>query len=282
MELIIEVLHHTISESILMLPFLFVAFLILEALEHYSTPVMSRLLTKINKAGPLAGALFGCVPQCGFSVMATNLYAGGIASLGTLLAVYLSTSDEAVLLMLAHPGREKDILWLLSIKILIAVIAGYLTDVFLAPKIVTPKAIGNMCSDCGCHEHHGILKPAVRHTIQVFGFLLLFSGVLNLLIEAVGLDGISRCLLQGSILQPFFAALIGLIPNCASSVLLTELYLSGALSFASVIAGLCTNAGVGLVVLFRVNRNRKENMKILGFLYAIAVAAGVILSIVIA
>ena len=258
MELIIEVLHHTISESILMLPFLFVAFLILEALEHYSTPVMSRLLTKINKAGPLAGALFGCVPQCGFSVMATNLYAGGIASLGTLLAVYLSTSDEAVLLMLAHPGREKDILWLLSIKILIAVIAGYLTDVFLAPKIVTPKAIGNMCSDCGCHEHHGILKPAVRHTIQVFGFLLLFSGVLNLLIEAVGL------------------------PNCASSVLLTELYLSGALSFASVIAGLCTNAGVGLVVLFRVNRNRKENMKILGLLYAIAVAAGVILSIVIA
>ena len=282
MELIIEVLHHTISESILMLPFLFVAFLILEALEHYSTPVMRRLLTKINKAGPLAGALFGCVPQCGFSVMATNLYAGGIASLGTLLAVYLSTSDEAVLLMLAHPGREKDILWLLSIKILIAVIAGYLTDVFLAPKIVTPKAIGNMCSDCGCHEHHGILKPAVRHTIQVFGFLLLFSGVLNLLIEAVGLDGISRCLLQGSILQPFFAALIGLIPNCASSVLLTELYLSGALSFASVIAGLCTNAGVGLVVLFRVNRNRKENMKILGLLYAIAVAAGVILSIVIA
>lgn len=279
MDWLTEIILDTVLDSIRMLPFLFVAFLLLEAVEHYSTKYVNKVLTSINKAGPLAGALFGCVPQCGFSVMATNLYAGGVVSLGTLLAVYLATSDEAVLIMLGHPGREKEILWLLLVKVVIAVVVGYLVDLFLADKISAPKDMDEMCSDCGCHGHHGIFRPALNHTVRIFLFILIFSGGLNLLIEGFGLETISKYLLQGSMLQPFFAALIGFIPNCASSVLLTELYLGGTLSFASVIAGLCTNAGLGLVVLFRVNKNYKENFKILGLLYVVAVLAGMILSI---
>lgn len=279
MDFWIEIILHTVLDNIRMLPFLFVAFLLLEAVEHYSTKYVNKVLMNINKTGPLAGALLGCVPQCGFSVMATNLYAGGVVSLGTLLAVYLATSDEAILIILGHPGREREILWLLLVKVVIAVLVGYLVDLFLAKRISTQKSVGELCTDCGCHGHHGIWRPALKHTIRIFLFVLIFSGVLNLLIEGFGLETISKYLLQGSVLQPFFAALIGFIPNCASSVLLTELYLGGTLSFASVIAGLCTNAGVGLVVLFRVNKNYRENLKIMGVLYGAAVLAGIVLSI---
>lgn len=279
MEFIFDIVIDTVLDGIRMLPFLFGAFLLLEALEHYSTAFVNRTLIKINRAGPLFGAVFGCIPQCGFSVMATNLYAGGVVSLGTLLSVYLSTSDEAILIMLSNPGRGKEILSLLAVKVVIGIAAGYLVDLFLTEKISQPKEIGSLCDHCGCHDHHGILRPALRHTLQVFGFVVLFSGILNLLIRGFGLEAISRYLLQGSIFQPFFAALIGMVPNCAASVLLTELYLGGTLSFASVISGLCTNAGVGLVVLFRVNKNLRENLKILGLLYGIAVLAGCLLSI---
>lgn len=279
MEFIFDIVIDTVLDGIRMLPFLFGAFLLLEALEHYSTAFVNRTLIKINRAGPLFGAVFGCIPQCGFSVMVTNLYAGGVVSLGTLLSVYLSTSDEAILIMLSNPGRGKEILSLLAVKVVIGIAAGYLVDLFLTKKISRPKEIGSLCDHCGCHDHHGILRPALRHTLQVFGFVVLFSGILNLLIRGFGLEAISRYLLQGSIFQPFFAALIGMVPNCAASVLLTELYLGGTLSFASVISGLCTNAGVGLVVLFRVNKNLRENLKILGLLYGIAVLAGCLLSI---
>lgn len=279
MNIFTDVLMDTILDSVRMLPFLFAAFFLLEALEHYSTAFVNKTLSKLNKAGPIAGALFGCVPQCGFSVMAANLYSGGIISLGTLLAVFLSTSDEAVLILLGHPESGNAVWQLLAVKLVIALIAGYAVDFLPAGKITSPKHIEDLCDHCGCHDHHGILKPALNHTLKLFGYIFIFSGVLNLLITLTGIDTISTFLLNGSILQPFLTAVIGFIPNCAASVLLTELYLSGALSFAAVISGLCTNAGMGLIVLFKVNKNRRENLSIAGLLYLIAAAAGMILSI---
>ena len=264
MNIFLDVLQDTVSDSLHMLPFLFAAFLLIETLEHYSTTFINQTLIKINKAGPLVGAILGCIPQCGFSVMSANLYSSGVVSLGTMLAVFLATSDEAILL---------------AAKLLIAVIAGYITDLFLAKRISTPKHFGDLCDHCGCHEHHGIVLPAFKHTLKLFAYIFVFSGLLNLIIAYADLHTLSTILLSGSLLQPFLAALIGFIPNCAASVVLTELYLSGTLSFASVVAGLCTNAGVGLVVLFEVDKNRKEDLKIVGLLYFFAVAAGLILSI---
>ncbi len=265
------------ADTLRMLPFLFVAFLVIEALEHYSTEYTRKLLVKVGKAGPVVGALAGCIPQCGFSVLAANLYAGGIISPGTLLAVFLSTSDEAVLIILGNPGASGQVAVLMGAKIVIGITAGYVTDLFFGKYIFSPKEQGNLCEHCGCHEHHaGILKPALRHTAKITCYLFVFTLILSFCIEAAGIEKISEYLLRDTWFQPVITALAGLIPNCAASVMLTELYLCGAISFASVLAGLCSAAGVGIVVLCKVNRDKRENLKILGLLYCISVVAGIV------
>ena len=280
MEMLLDVIIDTCLDCLKMLPFLFVAFLMIEALEHYSSEFTAKLLAKVGKAGPIVGAIAGCVPQCGFSVMAANLYAGGIVSVGTLLSVFIATSDEAILIILGNPDYIGEVGTLLITKVVIAIVAGYIIDIFFREKISVRKENGNLCHDCGCHnDHAGIMKPAWNHTVKIFVYLLIFTGILNLCIEVLGIDRLSAILLGNTIFQQVIAAIIGLIPNCAASVILTQLYLSGAISFASVIAGLCTGAGIGLVVLFRMNHNKKENFKILGALYVIAVIAGIILEI---
>ena len=163
---------------------------------------------------------------------------------------------------------------------MIAVVAGYIIDLFLQKQIATPKECGNLCDHCGCHDHHaGLLKPALRHTIKIFLYLFVFTAILNFIIEVIGIQTLSEYLLADSIIQPVIAALIGLIPNCAASVVITQLYISGAISFASAISGLCTGAGIGLVVLFKVNRDKRENIKIVLTLYALSVIAGMVLQI---
>lgn len=279
MTLLKDILLDTTLDCLKMLPFLFAAFLVIEALEYYSGEFTARLLAGVGKAGPVVGAAAGCVPQCGFSVLASNLYAGGIISVGTLLSVFIATSDEALLIIMGNPGRGKDVVFLLLTKVIIAVIAGYVTDIILSRRIEVPKECGTLCSDCGCEEDGGILKPALHHTVKIFIYLFIFTGLLNLCIEVLGIDELSTLLLGNTVFQPVIAAVIGLIPNCAASVILTQLYLNGAISFASVIAGLCTGAGIGLVVLFKVNRQRKENMKILAVLFAVGVAAGIVLEL---
>lgn len=281
MEMIKDVILDTSFDCLKMLPFLFMAFILIEALEHYSSEFTEKLLVKVGKAGPIVGAVAGCVPQCGFSVMAANLYAGGIISVGTLLSVFIATSDEAVLIMLGNPGAIREVGSLLAAKVLIAIAAGYIVDIFLKNRISVPKASGNLCDDCGCHEEEsGVLKPAWHHTVKIFVYLFIFTGILNLCVEIFGIKRLSAFLLGDTIFQPVIAAVIGLIPNCAASVILTQLYLSGAISFASVIAGLCTGAGIGLVVLCKVNRDKRENFKIIGVLLVIAVIAGVLLEII--
>lgn len=279
MDLLSEVLLDAGMDTIKMLPFLLIAFLILETLEHYSNSFTGRLFQNFHKSGPLIGAAAGCIPQCGFSVLAANLYAGGVISVGTLLSVFLATSDEAILIMMGNPGRGKDIFLLLLTKVIIAVVAGYLIDLFLKHRITTPKASGTLCTACRCHEQEGILHPALHHTVKIGMYLFLFSAVLNLIIALFSMEQVSTFLLGNTIFQPLLAAAVGLIPNCAASLILTQLYLDGMLSFASVVAGLSTGAGVGLVVLFRENKNRTENLKILVTLYVTAVAAGMLLSL---
>lgn len=278
MDLLKDILIDTSMDCIKMLPFLFAAFLILEALEHYSGDYTNKMLSKVGAAGPLVGALFGCIPQCGFSVMAANLFAGGVLSAGTLISVFIATSDEAVLILMGNPGRGKEIFFLLAVKVAIAVIAGYIVDLLPIARRENHKHLEDLCHDCGCHEHHGIVRPALNHTVKIIIYLFLFSGALNLLTEIIGIDTLSALLLGNTIFQPLIAALIGFIPNCAASVILTQLYLDHVISFASVTAGLSTGAGVGLIVLFKMNSNKNENMKIIGILYLTAVIAGLLLS----
>ena len=240
------------------------------------------MLAKVGKAGPVVGAAAGCVPQCGFSVMAANLYAGGVISVGTLISVFIATSDEAVLIILGNPEYIGKVGVLLLTKVVIAVIAGYVTDLLFGRWIseTEKKDCGDLCRTCGCHdEKAGILLPAWRHTFRIFIYLFLFNGALNLCIEFLGIEQLSVFLLGNTIFQPVIAAVIGLIPNCAASVILTQLYLNGAISFASVISGLSTGAGVGLIVLFKMNKNKKENAKIVGVLISVAVIAGIILEL---
>ena len=277
--MLVDAVMDTTFDCLKMLPFLFAAFILIEALEHYSSDFTAKALAKVGKAGPVVGAVAGCVPQCGFSVMAANLYAGGIISVGTLLSVFIATSDEAVLIIMSNPERIREVGVLLVAKVIIAVTAGYIIDIFFRNQIATVKESGNLCKDCGCDEEDaGIWKPAWHHTIRIFIYLFIFTGILNLCIEIFGIEQLSKFLLGNTIFQPVIAAIIGLIPNCAASVILTQLYLNGAISFASVIAGLCTGAGVGLVVLFKMNRNRRENLKIVGVLFLVAVAAGMIIA----
>lgn len=278
-ELFGDICLDTLVDSVKLLPFLFFAFLFMEALEHHAGSNINKALASSGKAGPVIGALLGCVPQCGFSVFSANLYSGGVIGAGTLLAVFLSTSDEAIIIMLSNPGKKPEIIKLILVKIVIAVIFGYI--IFLLEKIkpAPKKYVEDLCKECGCEEEEGILKPALHHTVKIFSFLIVIIFVLNTGVELLGMDRISSLLLNGSAFQPLLAALIGLIPNCASSILLTQLYLEGAISFASVISGLCTGAGAGLIVLFKENKNVKENLFITFVLYLTASAAGMIIQL---
>ena len=274
MEIVIE----TCLDSIKMLPFLFFAFLLIEFLEYYSGGMSGKLLKKVGKAGPVVGAVLGCVPQCGFSVLAANLYAGGVLSAGTLIAVFAATSDEAVLILMANPGRAGEIIRLLAVKVVIAVAAGYFVDGVMQKYIVrTEKNVHIKTRKTVRSSKMEVVREAIGHTFRIFAYLFVFNLILNFAIELLGIQKLSEILLGNTVFQPIIAAIIGLIPNCAASVILTQLYLSGAISFASVVSGLCTGAGVGLIVLFKMNSDKKENFRILLTLVATASVAGMFL-----
>lgn len=287
---ILDIIIETLIDSAKMLPFLFVSYLIIEIIEHKSSDKLKKILSKSGKYGPVAGAALGLVPQCGFSVTASNLYSGRVITLGTLIAVFLSTSDEAIPVLLSHPNSTLELIKVLAVKFIIAFVFGMIIDLVIN-KFKTKEEIENsqveeahehmheVCSHCHC-EDKGVVRSTIKHTLNVFLFILIVSFVLHIVIHVIGEDSLSKVLMQGSIFQPFVAGLIGLIPNCASSVILTELYLAGSISFGAIIAGLATGAGIGLAVLFKSNHNQKENFKILGLLYALGVFSGIIIQII--
>ncbi len=278
---IFDVLTDAVIDTLKTLPFLFIAFLLIEFLEHRAQDKIRNLFTRVGTAGPAVGTVLGCIPQCGFSVMSANLYSSGIITLGTLIAVFLATSDEAIILLATAHNGGFEIFRLLITKIIIALFFGYLIY-FIEKKKHNHHHhhhSHDLCEHdhCGCEENGKILRPALIHTSKVFGFLLLFTVIIDLAVLFIGTNSFSRILLSDSVFQPLLSALIGFIPNCASSVLLTQLYIEGTLTFGSLIAGLCTNAGAGLLILFRDKSKFRENLKILGILYICAVIPAIIL-----
>ena len=282
---IANVLLDALIDSAKMLPFLFLAFLLMEFIEHHTGERLVSFLKKTGggAGGALAGAAAGCVPQCGFSVAASNLYAGRVITFGTLISVFISTSDEAVPVLLAHPDMIGTIWKLIAVKIVIAILAGIAADAVI--RIFRLKAnddenISEICSESGCGcGNHGIWYSSLKHTLSIFVFILIVNLLLGAVMAYAGEEAVSRFLDGMGFLQPAVAGIVGLIPNCAASVVITELYAEGALTFGSAIAGLCTGAGVGLAVLFRANKNIRQNLAAIGTVYAIGVIAGTVLNL---
>ena len=277
-EAFLSVFGEPIIDTLKILPLLFIAYLIMEWLEKKASAKMERALAKIGRGGPVIGSLLGCVPQCGFSGASANLFTAGIITEGTLIAVFLSTSDEAVVLLLSSMAPFAVIGKLILAKIIIGIIAGYSVDL-INKKRKIKKVHVDMCRDCGCKESGGIFKPAFKHTLKVGLFIFIVNMVLFNVASLLGEEFINNILLSGSFFQPFITGLVGLIPNCAVSAAITELYVDGALSFGSAVAGLCSGAGVGLAVLFKANPIKKENLRIVATLYIVAVASGILLNL---
>ena len=271
-----EVILDTLLDGLKLLPFLFVAFLVIELIEHKLSNKSKKAIIKSGKYGPILGGLLGIFPQCGFSVMATNLYATRIITLGTLISIYLSTSDEMLPILIAENADITFILKVLAIKLLIGIIFGIIID-FISRKEEKEKINYEICDEEHCHCEHGILKSTIKHTLNTVLFIIVISFMLNLIFEYLGEDFLSKILLKGSILGPFILSLIGLIPNCGASVMITELYLNSAISFGSMIAGLLTGSGVAILVLFKTNKDVKENIKIVSIIYFVGVLVGLFL-----
>jgi len=283
----LDVILDTVIDTLKILPFLFLAYLLMEYIEHKTTKKSQEMIQKAGKIGPMIGGLLGVIPQCGFSVAATNFYAVRIISLGTLMAVYLSTSDEMLPILLSEAVPISTILGILGIKLIIGIVAGFIVDgiAHLIHKKKGEKAeeemhIEEMCDHdhCDCKED-GILKSAIKHTLSILFFLFLVSLILNGLIGWIGEDALAGMVYHQPILGPVLAGLIGLIPNCASSVVLTQLWLENIISLSTMIGGLLVNAGVGLLVLFRVNKGVKKNIGILVLLYFLGFVSAMLLNL---
>ena len=277
----LHILEHSFLDSIKLLPFLFIAFFIIELIEHKLSDKSKKVISKSGKYGPILGSLLGLIPQCGFSVVATNLYITRILSLGTLISIYLSTSDEMLVILLSRNASISTILPLLGTKFIVGLISGFIIDFLLRNK-KKEKQTYSICEDehCGCEEEENLLKSSLIHTIKTFIFIFIATFIITLVFELFGEEYLSKLLLKDTLISPFITSLIGLIPNCASSVILTELYLSNSINFASIISGLLTGSGVAILVLFKSNKNIKENLTILSLVYGIGVITGIIITLI--
>lgn len=285
MEIFLHALSHAWGDSVKMVPFLYLAYLLIEWLERHHGARIEQALAGGGRWGFVPGAVLGCVPQCGFSAVAANLYASRVITPGTVLAVFIATSDEAIPLMAAEPSQWLSLAGLIVCKTLFGMVGGALLDVPL--RRVLPASLyggyAGHADEVDCHEEHeehsGIWLAALRHTVEIFLFILLFSLLIGLAFEWIGEDTITAALAGMGVLQPMLTALVGLVPNCATSVLLAQLYMGGAISFGSLFAGLTAGAGVGLAVLWRVNPSWKQNLFMTGLLWALGAAAGMLLQI---
>lgn len=274
----LDIILDTVLDALKLLPFLFITFLLMEYFEHRVKNKSKSTIKKAGKLGPLFGSILGAFPQCGFSVAATNLYATRIISLGTLISIYLSTSDEMLPILLSEKVEITFIIKILLIKILIGMTFGFIIDLFTRKE--ENIEIEEFCHDGHCDCEHGIFKSAVKHTLNIIVFILIVGFFLNLGFSYLGEEKISQLFFKDSFFGPFISSLIGLIPNCGASVIITELYLNNVITYSSLISGLLTGSGVALLILFKVNKNTKDSLKIMGLVYFIGVISGLILQLI--
>ena len=265
-------------DTLKLIPFLFITYLVMEWVEHRTSDHTKTAIRKAGRLGPLAGGVLGVIPQCGFSAAAASLYAGRVITAGTLIAVFLSTSDEMLPILLSERAGIGFITKVLIVKALYGVIAGFLVD-FLFRKLNERRigvGIHGICTQEHCHCEKGIVRSAIKHTVSITFFILLISIVLNILLAIVGTENLSNLVLNQPVIGEVLAGLIGLIPNCAASIALTQLYLEGVMSAGAMVSGLMVGAGVGLLVLFRTNRHIRQNIQLTILLYILGVAGGLI------
>ncbi|MBQ2645254.1 arsenic efflux protein [bacterium] len=283
-----EFVEDALIDSVSLVPFLFAIFVFIEIFENHFSKKISTFLKFSEKIGPVLGTLFAIIPQCGFSIVATLLYVRKFISIGTLISVYIATSDEAIPILIAKPDEFKTVGFLIIIKLVLAIISGYLVDFFIKTPI---KKIENKTqeveeekeveNETGCCNHHlrennwkNIIIHPIKHTFIIFLFIFVVCIALNYMFEIFTQEKIETLMLNNSLLQPILAGIFGLIPNCAVSVLITMMYLKGVLSFGSVIAGLSSGAGLGLIVLLKRNKNNKNTLLIIFILLLISILAG--------
>ncbi|WP_165063053.1 putative manganese transporter [Adlercreutzia sp. ZJ154] len=312
-----HVLGHSFEDTLYLVPFLFVTYLLMEWLEHKTGAKTQNAIRHAGAAGPVIGAFLGVVPQCGFSAVSATLYAGRVITLGTLFAVFLSTSDEMLPIFIAEQVPPNTILSIMGAKVIIGMVMGFIVDAVLrlARRDKQDLRIHELCEhdNCGCsgdcatctanpqlayqhaddccsdctHEHHqhdhshdagwkGILVSALKHTVQVMVFIFFITIVLNAVLEVVGEDILGNFMEANPEFAVFASALVGLIPNCAASVVIADLYIEGVLGAGAMLAGLLVSAGVGILVLARANRHWKQNLAIIAALYVTGVFWGLI------
>ena len=275
-------LMHTIEDSVKLIPFLFLTYLLMEELEHRTGGKARNRIKNAGKVGPLWGGLLGVVPQCGFSAAASSLYAGRVITVGTLIAIFLSTSDEMLPIFISEAVPVATIVKILVAKVVIAVISGFAVEfiyVSLFKKKEKDMDIHVVCEEEHCSCEDGILKSACKHTLKIFFYIFVITFVLTFVIEIIGEDHLAIVFQNIPVVGEMIAALVGLIPNCASSVVITELYLSGIITAGAMMSGLLVNAGVGLLILFRLNRDWKQNAGIVAALFALGVFWGVLIEL---
>lgn len=276
----LNVITETLTDALKLLPFLFITYLIMEYIESKAEKGFNDAVARAGLFGPFIGGILGAFPQCGFSTAASNLYAGRVITAGTLLAIFLSTSDEMLPIFISEQIEVSAIVTILGMKVVIGALAGFIADLFLRKK-KGDIDIEKLCEKehCHCEDEEGILKPALVHTGHIFMFIIIVTFIINLIIFLLGEEALASLAIGVPFVGEMITGLIGLIPNCAASVVITQLYLEGIIGFGQMMSGLLVGAGVGLLVLFRVNDNRKDNIMITSMLYCFGVVSGFIIEL---
>mgnify|MGYP004472004991 FL=1 len=274
-----DIIIDTLIDTLKLVPFLFIAFLLIELFEHKFSKKSIEVVESSGKYGPILGSILGIIPQCGFSVMATNLYVTRLITLGTLISIYLSTSDEMLPILISEKAEFSLIIKILLIKLFIGMLAGFIIDKIF--KVKKEKKNYDICEEEHCHCKESIIISSLKHTLNIVVFILLINFILNICFNYLGQDYLSKILFKDSFFGPFISSLIGIIPNCGASVMLTELYINNAINFGSLISGLLTGSGIAIMILFKTNKNMLENLKIVGILYIIGVLSGIIIELII-
>ncbi len=273
-----EILLHGVLDTLKIIPFLFLTYLLMEFIEHKAEDKAERFMQKAGVFAPIVGGALGAVPQCGFSAAASNLYAGRVISLGTLLAVFLSTSDEMLVVLIGGEIPPLTVVLIMLYKAVVGIFVGLCADLVLrlADKGERDINIDEICDKDNCHCEKGILHSAIHHTLTITGFVFLITVLINGLIFFVGEENLGAIMYDKPFVGHLIAAIFGLIPNCAASVVLASLCAEGLITAGTMMAGLFSGAGVGLLILFKVNRHLKENLIAAGLLVAVGVIFGML------